>query len=72
MAELSWSVLEVTQEHQQNLMSQGYMTTVKLATYRVPEDLASPAPTEGYVVACMAFYKGGFGVPSHRFFHLLL
>jgi hypothetical protein len=72
MAELSWSVLEVTQEHQQNLMSQGYMTTVKLATYRVPDDPASPAPTGGYVVVCMAFYKGGFGVPSHRFLHLLL
>jgi hypothetical protein len=30
---------------------------VELATYRVPEDPASPAPVGGYVVACTAFYE---------------
>jgi hypothetical protein len=60
------------QEHLQNLMSQGYMTAAELATCRVPEDPASPAPVGGYVVMCTVFYEGGFGVPSHQFLHLLL
>jgi hypothetical protein len=29
-------------EHLQNLVSQGYMTAAELATYRVPDDPASP------------------------------
>jgi hypothetical protein len=53
------------QEQLQNLMSQRYMAAVELTTYRVSEDLASPAPTGGYIVACAAFYEHGFGVPSH-------
>jgi hypothetical protein len=57
MVELGWTMLEVTQEHQQNLMSQGYMTAVELATYRVSEDPTSPAPAGGYVVACVVFYE---------------
>jgi hypothetical protein len=31
-----------------------------------------PTPIEGYVVALVAFYKWGLGVPSHRFLHSLL
>jgi hypothetical protein len=62
----------VTQEHMQNLMSQGYMTVVELVTYHVPKDPASPAPTGGYIMVCVAFYEWGFGVPSHRFLCLLL
>jgi hypothetical protein len=38
------------------------MTVAELATYCVLEDLAFPAPTEGYVVAFAAFYEWGFGV----------
>jgi hypothetical protein len=57
MVELGWTMLEVTQEHQQNLMSQGYMTAVELATCRVSEDPTSPAPAGGYVVACVVFYE---------------
>jgi hypothetical protein len=41
------------------------MTAVELATYHVSEDPASPAPTGGYMVAYMAFYERGFGVPPH-------
>jgi hypothetical protein len=44
MAESSWPTSAVTQEHLQNLVSQGYMTAAELATYRVPEDSTSPAP----------------------------
>jgi hypothetical protein len=72
MAELGWPVLEITQEHLQNLVSHGYMTAVELATYRVLVDPALPAPGAGYVVACLAFYERGFGVPPHRFLHSLL
>jgi hypothetical protein len=57
MVELGWTMLEVTQEHQQNLMSQGYMTAVELATCRVSEDPTSPTPAGGYVVACVVFYE---------------
>jgi hypothetical protein len=64
-AELGWTALEVTQEHLQNLMSQGYMMVVDLMTCRIPEDPASPVQAGGYVVACAAFYELGFGVPSH-------
>jgi hypothetical protein len=58
-------MLEVTQEHLQNLVSQGYMTVVKLATCQVLEDPASLALTGGYVVACTVIYERGFCVPSH-------
>jgi hypothetical protein len=44
MAELGWAVSEVTQEHLQNLVSQGYMTAAELATCCVSEDAGSPAP----------------------------
>jgi hypothetical protein len=53
------------QEHLQNLMSQGYMTVVELAAYRVPVDPASPVQAGGYVVSCMEFYEQGFGVLAH-------
>jgi hypothetical protein len=48
------------------------MTVMELTTCRVPEDLASLAPVEGYMVAFVAFYERGFGVPSHRFLYSLL
>jgi hypothetical protein len=44
-------------EHLQDLVSQGFMTAVELVTYRMPEDLASPLPVGGYMVAHMAFYE---------------
>jgi hypothetical protein len=65
MAESSWPMSEVTSEHLQNLVGQGYMIAVEFATCRVPEDPASPAPVGGYIMACVAFYERGFGVPSH-------
>jgi hypothetical protein len=48
------------------------MIAAELATSRMREDPSSPTPVRGYVVVCMAFYKRGFGVPSHRFLCLLL
>jgi hypothetical protein len=72
MAESGWPMPEVKQEHLQNLISQGYMIATELATCRVPEDPASPAPAGGYIVVSAAFYERGFGVPLHRFLHLLL
>jgi hypothetical protein len=60
-------MLETTQEHLQNLISQEYMIAVELATCRVPADPASPTLVGGYVMACMTYYERGFGVPSHRF-----
>jgi hypothetical protein len=36
-------MLEIPQEHLQNLVCQGYMIVVELATYRVPVDPVSPA-----------------------------
>jgi hypothetical protein len=57
MVELSWTMSEVTQEHLQNLVSQGYMIAAELATCRAPEGLASPALVGGYIVACMVFYE---------------
>jgi hypothetical protein len=56
MAELSWPLSEVTQEHLQNLVSHGYMIVAELPTCRVPEDPASPNPAGGYVMAYAAFY----------------
>jgi hypothetical protein len=72
MAEQGSIPLEITQEHLQNLVSQGFMTAVKLVTYRVPEDPASPVSVAGYMVACTTFYERGFGVPSHQFLRSLL
>jgi hypothetical protein len=57
MAEQDWTPSKVTQEHLQNLMSQGFMTVAKLRTYCVPEDPMSPAPTEGYMVSFVALYE---------------
>jgi hypothetical protein len=64
MAESSWPTSEVMQEHLQNLVSQGYMTAVELATCCVPEDPVFPALAGGYVMACTTFYEQGFGAPS--------
>jgi hypothetical protein len=64
MVELGWIPSEVTQEHLQNLVSQVFMMAAELVTCHVPEDPASPVPVGGYVVAYMAFYERGFGVPS--------
>jgi hypothetical protein len=65
MAESGWTSSEVTQEHLQNLVSQGYMMVVELTTYCIPEDPASPVQAGRYVMACMRFYERVFGVPSH-------
>jgi hypothetical protein len=51
MAEMSWPALETMQELLQNLVSQGYMTAVELATCHIPVDPASPTLVGGYVVA---------------------
>jgi hypothetical protein len=57
MMELGWTMLEVSQEHLQNLVCQGYITMAELATCCVFEDPASPAPMGGYVMACAVFYE---------------
>jgi hypothetical protein len=57
MAESGWTTLEVMQEHMENLVSQGYLIAVELATCCVPEDPMSPAPVGGYVMVCAAFYE---------------
>jgi hypothetical protein len=55
---------EATQEHLQNLVSQGYMMAVELVTCCVPEDPSSPMPAGGHVVACAVFFEWGFSVAS--------
>jgi hypothetical protein len=65
-------MLEVMQEHLQNLVSQGYMMAAELVTCHVPEDPASPIQAGGYIMACTTFFERGFGVPTHRFLHSLL
>jgi hypothetical protein len=65
MAELGWTASEVTQEHLQNLVSQGHMTVGELASCCVPEDPASPIQARGYIMACTTFYERGFGVLAH-------
>jgi hypothetical protein len=72
MVESCWPTLVTMQEHVQNLVSQGCITVAELATCHVPADPGSPILVGGYVVACSAFYEQGFGMPSHRFVHLLL
>jgi hypothetical protein len=72
MVKLGQPTLEVTQEHLQKLVSQGYMIMVELGIYHVLEASVSPAPAGGYVMACAVFYERGFGVPSHWFLHSLL
>jgi hypothetical protein len=72
MAELGWPVPVVMREHLQNLVSQGYMTAAELATCHVHANPAFLAQVAGYVVACLAFYERGFGVPLHRFLCSLL
>jgi hypothetical protein len=57
MKEQGWIPSEVTQEHLQDLMSQGFMMAMELVTCHVREDPASPVPSEGYVVACVMFYE---------------
>jgi hypothetical protein len=69
---MGWPASEVTQEQLQNLVCQWYITTVELATYRVPEHPASPTLAGGYIVACAEFYEREFGVPPHRFLRSLL
>jgi hypothetical protein len=72
MVEQGWIASEIMQEYLQNLMSWGFMTAVQLMSCHVSKDLASPMPTGGYIMACVAFYECGFGVPSHRFLRSLL
>jgi hypothetical protein len=56
---------EIMQEHLQNIVSQGYLTMVELGTCHDPVDPASPAPMDGYIVACSVFCGRGFGVSSY-------
>jgi hypothetical protein len=72
MADSSWPASEVAWEYLQELVSKGYMTTAKFATCLVPAGPVSPAPVEGFIVVCAAFYERGFGLPLHRFLHSLL
>jgi hypothetical protein len=65
MVGLGLSASVVMQQHLQNLVSLGYRTTAELATYRVPKDPTSPVPVGGYIMANLAFFERGFGVPSH-------
>jgi hypothetical protein len=58
MVETRWPELEVTQEHLQNIVSQGYMTTMEFATCLVPVDPVSPTPVKDYIVVCAALYEG--------------
>jgi hypothetical protein len=46
VAELGWTTLEVSQEHLENLVSQGHMTVAELATCCVPEALREKASSE--------------------------
>jgi hypothetical protein len=72
MVELGLPSLKVTQERLQNLMSQGYITALEMATYHVPQNATSPVPVGEYVMACVVFYEWGFVVPSHPFLYSLL
>jgi hypothetical protein len=65
VVEQGWILSEVTQEHLQNLVSQGFMMVADLATCHVPKDPTSPILAGGYVVACATFYERGFDVPLH-------
>jgi hypothetical protein len=56
MVESSWPTSDVTQEHLQNLVSQGHQIVAELASCHVPVDPASPSLVGGYVIACVAFY----------------
>jgi hypothetical protein len=56
MAKPGWIASEVTQEHMQNLVSQGYVTAVELVTCYMPDDPASHVLVVGYVMACVMFY----------------
>jgi hypothetical protein len=47
MVESGWTASEVTLEHLQNLVSQGYKTTTELATCHVSKDPTSPASIGG-------------------------
>jgi hypothetical protein len=48
------------------------MTVMELAACRILGNPALLAPTDGYVVTFVAFYKRGFNAPSHRFLYSLL
>jgi hypothetical protein len=65
-------VSEITAEHLQNLVSQGYMLGAELAMCHILANHASPVPVAGYVIACLLFYERGFGVPSYQLLCLLL
>jgi hypothetical protein len=53
-------------------MNQGFMMMAELMICHVPEDPASLAPTEGYIVSFVAFYEWGFSMLSHQFLRSLL
>jgi hypothetical protein len=41
------------------------MTAVEIPTCLMPVGPVSPDPVKGFIVACVAFYEWGFGLPSH-------
>jgi hypothetical protein len=43
----------------------GFLIATELATSHMPEDPASTALAEGYVMDLAVLYEQGFGVPSH-------
>jgi hypothetical protein len=61
MAELGWTTSEVTQEHLQNRVSQGYMIAVELVPVVCPRILRPLLRWGGYIMACTVvtptFYK---------------
>jgi hypothetical protein len=65
MAEQDWTTSTVTLSHLQKLMRHGFLSTVEIETYPLPEDPALPTPADGYVVSFTAFYEWGFGAPLH-------
>jgi hypothetical protein len=53
-------------------MKHGFMVAAEHEACRVPEDLASRTPVEGYMVSFTAFYERGLGMWPHQFLHSIL
>jgi hypothetical protein len=52
----------VTPTYLEKLMKHGFMVVAEHEACRVPEDLASRTPVEGYMVSFTAFYERGLGM----------
>jgi hypothetical protein len=72
MDEQDWTPSTVTLSHLQKLMKHGCLSVAELETCWLSEDLAFPAPADGYVVPFIAFYERGFRAPPHQFLWSLL